>query len=301
MELSVRLLFIFVASSALLGACGTTYQMPEIDQANLAEANRILTEERGSGISRNLSDEDAVAVYIQVAADIEPVAEQFCREEHPDEPFSFCDYEFRVNTDPSAPVNATQRYVDDRPVLTFNRALLTSVRNPDELAFIAGHEAGHHIAGHIEKKQQQQLAGALLMGVLMGVAQAGAAYNNPYYRSDPNAVGNAMAAGGAMGGHAYSQTYELESDLIGSYIAARAGYDPEVGARFFAKLDKDEAGEEGMNLWSTHPSSPERIAIVLEANREIHQKIAVGASLRPDVEARMPASPPTPSGPKSAW
>ena len=44
-----------------------------------------------------------------------------------------------------------------------------------------------------------------------------------------------MDLGASLGGRAYSQSYELEADTLGAYIAARAGYDPERGARIFAR------------------------------------------------------------------
>jgi predicted Zn-dependent protease len=49
----------------------------------------------------------------------------------------------------------------------------------------------------------------------------------------------------------YSQSYELEADVVGAFIAARAGYDPELGARVFTRPVLAGGG----GLLSTHPAS----------------------------------------------
>ncbi len=57
--------------------------------------------------------------------------------------------------------------------------------------------------------------------------------NGGYY--DANAVMQSVEAGAALGSQAYSQSYELESDTLGTRITAAAGYDPVKGAMFFAR------------------------------------------------------------------
>ena len=67
-----------------------------------------------------------------------------------------------------------------------------------------------------------------------------------------------MDIGASLGGRVYSQGYELEADQLGAYIAARAGYDPELGARVFARPVLAGGG----GLLSTHPASAQRQAVV---------------------------------------
>jgi hypothetical protein len=140
-------------------------------------------------------------------------------------------------------------------------ASLQGTRNDDEVAFVTGHEAGHHIAKHIDKQKQQELAGALILG--MAAAYAGDGNPNQYQAQRD--VENAMNTGAALGGHAYSQTYELEADILGAYIAEAARYDAEKGSLIFARRDGRDGDAKvngAMSLWSTHPRSPQRLATV---------------------------------------
>ena len=104
------------------------------------------------------------------------------------------------------------------------------MQSDDEIAFVLSHEASHHIAGHIPRQQQQQALGALVLGGL--VAAAGHAYGSP---ASDDAIRQAMDVGAYVGARAYSQSYELEADTLGAYIAARAGYSPERGADIFGR------------------------------------------------------------------
>lgn len=131
--------------------------------------------------------------------------------------------------------NAYFTYVNDKPVLRLTVPMLQDVASDDEVAFIMDHEYGHLIGRHIEKKRQQAMAGALILGVLTAYSNSQAASVGAYY--DPNAVERNMELGAAAGASAYSQSYELESDMLGTWIAEAAGCDPVKGARFFARAE----------------------------------------------------------------
>jgi hypothetical protein len=180
-------------------------------------------------------------------------------------------YRPRADGDPRAPADAFQIVNSDGPLIIVTGALLQGTKNDDEAAFVMGHEAGHHIAKHLDKQQQQQLAGALIIG--MATTYAG---------GNSDAVGEMMDAGAGIGGIAYSQTYELEADMLGAYIAEAAGYDAEKGSLLFARREggnvRAEAG--AMSLWSTHPRSPQRVATVRYAVADARAKKAAGEPLR---------------------
>ena len=96
-----------------------------------------------------------------------------------------------------------------------------------------------------------------------------------------------MTAGAAVGGIAYSQTYELEADMLGAYIAEAAGYDAEQGSLIFARREGGGTGampgaSNAMSLWSTHPSSPQRVATVRYAVADARAKKAAGLPLKPE-------------------
>ncbi|GAA3864690.1 hypothetical protein GCM10022404_13740 [Celeribacter arenosi] len=163
--------------------------------------------------------------------------------------------------------NAYFTHVNGDPVIRISMPLLMDTQSDDEVAFVLSHEFGHLIGRHIEKQEQQAVAGALIMGALAAYANANAAAAGQYY--DPNAVSRNVEIGAALGSIAYSQTYELESDTLGTYIAKTAGYDPVKGAQYFARPEdvRTEAGN--LSFWGTHPPDEKRLATVLATMREI--------------------------------
>ena len=95
---------------------------------------------------------------------------------------------------------------------------------------------------------QNATAGAAIGGILASVLGGGA-----------GAVQQAQQAGALVGGRAYSKDFELEADALGTVIAARAGYDPVLGAEFFTRLR-----DPGNVFLGTHPPNADRIDIVRE-------------------------------------
>lgn len=290
-----------LAALAVLAGCGTSFTVEDLSDAELAQARSVAQQERAAARrAPRAAPDEAADRFIRVADSIEPVAEAFCRELHPDEPWAFCDFHIGVDPDLAAPPNAWQRLHDSgRPELGMTLSFIAEARNDDELAFVLGHEAGHQIAEHLVKRRQQQQVGAALMGIAMGAALGAAnAYGGGYQTAwgqyqDQLAIQNAMIVGAAAGGAAYSQTYELEADMLGAYIAERAGYDPERGARVFARLaaSDDHAPPPGAAaFWSTHPHSDERIAIVARTAADIARQREAG--LHPMPEAKPDPAPP---------
>ena len=88
-----------------------------------------------------------------------------------------------------------------------------------------------------------------------------------------------MDVGAYLGARSYSQTYELEADTLGAFIAARAGYDPERGAQIFVRPALADAG--GPPILSSHPASARRQATVAAVAAEIRRQQALGLTPRP--------------------
>lgn len=244
-----------------LAGCGTTYDVPGTGPAGTA-ANAPVE----AGSSRNR------AHYAQVRQRIKPAAEALCREEAPNASRTYCNFRFEYITDPDAPPNAFQTLSDDgRPLVIMTDTLLQQMRSDDEIAMVLAHEAAHHIATHIPKQQQNQVLGAILLGGITAVAGGG-------YATQEN-IEQAMNIGASVAGRAYSQTYELEADWLGAFIAARAGYDPERGAQIFGRPAL--ASSAGGTLLSTHPASPQRRQLVARATDEIRRQQAAGLVPKP--------------------
>ncbi|MDC1291807.1 M48 family metalloprotease, partial [Planktomarina temperata] len=139
--------------------------------------------------------------------------------------------------------------------------LLKDTESDDEVAFVMSHEFGHLIGRHIDKQKKQALTGAIILGAITAYGNAYAASAGQYY--DPNDVTRSMELGAAVGSKAYSQTYELESDTLGTYIAQLAGYDPVNGAKFFARPEDVRTRAGNLSFWGTHPPNEKRLATVI--------------------------------------
>jgi len=260
-----------LAIGATVSACGTTYNLPEVTDGSVSEAARMFQEEREDGVSRARSSPDQAArTFVEVARRVEPIAERFCEEQTAEIADFNCDVQI-VLDDQMPYRNAYQTYAGDgTPIVAFTLPMVADARNRDEIAFVLGHEFGHHIARHIQKGQQQATAGALILGTLMAAAQAQSA-GSPYYNQAQaqQDLQNVMEFGYAAGRRAFSKQYELEADVIGTYIAEAAGYDAVRGARFFARPEPTRREDGALSFWGTHPADEDRLALVIETARTL--------------------------------
>ncbi len=190
--------------------------------------------------------DEAVAMLARVVDRVEPVAERECRQRTRGVD---CDLNIFIDDDPRQPPNAFQTLSrGGEPVIVFTIALARDARNDDELAFILGHEAAHHIQGHIPQTQQSAVAAAMLAGIL---AQAGG--------GNAESIRAAQNLGATVGARAFSKDFELQADQLGTVIAARAGYNPVRGARYFERVP-----DPGNRFLGTHPPNSDRQRVVRE-------------------------------------
>ena len=192
----------------------------------------------------SMTPEQAAQSFARVVAAVEPVAERECRSRAPG---LNCDFKIAVDGRRSAAPNAFQS-VDSagRPVITFTVALIASVDNADELAFIMSHEAAHHINQHLARQRRNAEAGAVVF--------AGLATLTGGTTAD---VATAQRLGAAVGARSYSKEFELEADQLGTIIAYQSGFNPIIGAGFFARIP-----DPGNQFLGTHPPNADRLATV---------------------------------------
>lgn len=189
-----------------------------------------------------------IAQFNAVVNAVEPVAERECNARTRG---LNCDFRIVVDDRPNQPPNAFQTEdKQGRPILAFNLALIASVRNSDELAFVMGHEAAHHIEGHLARQQNNAMAGAILLGGLAAITGAG-----------ESTVRSATDLGAGLGARTYSKEYELEADALGTVITKRAGFDPVRGAAYFTQIP-----DPGDRFLGTHPPNAQRIETVRRVN-----------------------------------
>ena len=141
----------------------------------------------------------------------------------------------------------------ERTTITFTISLIASVDNADELAFIMSHEAAHHILTHLDRQRRNSAAGAEVFGELATLSGGSA-----------NDVARAQELGAAVGARAYSKEFELEADELGTVIAFRAGYNPLIGAGFFARIP-----DPGNAFLGTHPPNADRLQVVYQTSARL--------------------------------
>jgi Zn-dependent protease with chaperone function len=202
------------------------------------------------GVVRGSVDPE-VQAFAAVVDRVAPVAERECRDRTQGRA---CGFRIFLDGRPDAPPNAYQ--TEDRrgrPIIIVTEALIDDTRNADELAFVLGHEAAHHILGHLPRTRDSAQLGAAVFGQL---AQAAG--------QTPEVVAEAERLGAAVGARRFAKAFELEADQLGTVIAARAGYDPRLGAQFF-----DRIPDPGNRFLGTHPPNAERAAAVARTLAEL--------------------------------
>ena len=118
----------------------------------------------------------------------------------------------------------------------------------DEAAMVLGHEIAHalreHARARIAKTQGTGLA--LSLGAqLLGLGHVGDLAAN---------VGTQLIT------LKFSRSDEIDADLVGLELAARAGYDPEASVTLWQKMATVQKKGGGAPAWlSTHPSGTDRI------------------------------------------
>lgn len=120
-----------------------------------------------------------------------------------------------------------------------NSGLVLAADREDEVAAVLSHEIAHvtqqHVLRAAEKAQHDQVP--ILLGMLAAIIAAQAAHSS----SSGDATMAALSSGmGLMQQQQinYTRANEAEADRVGIYTLARAGYDVDAMADFFAKLQQ---------------------------------------------------------------
>ena len=232
-----------IVVSVALGAALSGCSVPSVPVIQPNEAQPAPKTFMGPKISA----ENAASNFAQVVKRVGPVAERLCNEEGREDR---CDFVILIDERTDQPANAFQTEdAQGRPLIIFTLPLVQEAQNQHELAFILGHEAAHHIEGHIERSATNARVGAAVFGGLATV------YGYGTYTAK-------MAAdlGAQVASRHYSKSYELAADELGARIAAQAGYDPVIGARYFERIP-----DPGNKVFGTHPANSQRQETVRKA------------------------------------
>lgn len=136
--------------------------------------------------------------------------------------------------------------------IVFYSGILPIAKNIDGIAAIMGHEVAHALANH---GQQRMSAGML--------QQFGAVAGNIAIKDEKsrNAFNQYYGVGSQVGVMLpFSRGHETESDQIGIYLMAIAGYNPEEASKLWKRMKANSGGQAPPEFLSTHPSNDTRIA-----------------------------------------
>ncbi len=150
--------------------------------------------------------------------------------------------------------------------LYVTRGLLVLANDTAEIASVLAHEIAHVTAQHAVERAERERESALVSQVVSQVLK------------DP-AQGAAVQAGSKLSLAKFSRQQELTADQISVRNISRAGYDPYGAGRFLAALGRNTAfrnsgqnqnpDDRRLDILSSHPQTPERIAAVTAAARQI--------------------------------
>jgi Zn-dependent protease with chaperone function len=171
-------------------------------------------------------------------------------------------------------VDPTPNAFNTSEKITVQSGILRIMRTESEVAVLLGHELGHSTMRHFEKQKFNSYLGAaggtlIDGGFLLGGISTGGTFTNY------------LQTAGLM---AYSVAFEMEADYVGTYYAARAGYDitgaEEVWRRF--SFERPSA----IKTATTHPTTPVRYLQMRKVIAEIADKQTKNLPLVPNVKLK---------------
>ena len=136
--------------------------------------------------------------------------------------------------------------------IVFYTGILPIAQNETGIAAIMGHEVAHALANH---GQQRMSAGML--------QQLGAVAGNVAIKDEQtrNIFNQAYGVGSTVGVMLpFSRSHETQSDEIGLYLMAIAGYNPDEAAELWKRMKANSGGQAPPEFLSTHPSNDTRIS-----------------------------------------
>jgi Zn-dependent protease with chaperone function len=134
-----------------------------------------------------------------------------------------------------------------------------------EIAAVMGHEISHALREHSREKISQQ---TLSQAVVTAIANTG------------NRNAGAHGALAALGSKLFlqlpfSREMELEADVMGLELMARAGFDPAEAKNVWVKMQQASTSR-SVEFFNTHPDNERRIAALAEAEGKVRGLYAAG-------------------------
>jgi predicted Zn-dependent protease len=141
--------------------------------------------------------------------------------------------------------------------LYVSRGLLALASDSAELAAVIAHEMAHVTSNHGILRQKREKENVLAERIVSDVLR------------DKEAGRRALVRG-KLDLAQFSRNQELEADAVGISAIGEAGYDPYAAAAFQQRMaafnayrSASGADDQGIDFLSTHPSTPQRVALAV--------------------------------------
>lgn len=141
-------------------------------------------------------------------------------------------------------------YADGSNII-ITAGLMRFAQQDNELALIIAHELAHNTQQHIK---QRLINGAL--GGLADIALISSGFFSPF-------------VGAGVGANLFSQSYEIEADLLGLQIVHQAGFEIEGLDHFWQKMGALHPGSIIKSQQISHPTTVERALLIRKEIKRI--------------------------------
>lgn len=144
--------------------------------------------------------------------------------------------------------------------IAFYTGILPVCKNEAGVAAVMGHEISHALLKHGNERITRQLGvQAILIGAAIG-------FGSSEMDKDTKRI---ILAGLGLGSTVglilpFSRKHEGESDRLGLFLTAEAGYDPSEAPELWIRMSDMSKGPQPPEFFSTHPSHEKRIANLTE-------------------------------------
>jgi hypothetical protein len=152
-------------------------------------------------------------------------------------------------------------YADGRRVMV-TRGMLNFTRSDEELAYVLAKEMAHNALAHAARQNMRATVGGVIDNLI---------------RLHPDL----SAMSGTAGIRATSQELDAAADMVGLYMAARAGYGLDNAAPFWLRLARQYPVTVLNGYTAIHPATDFRLAAIEKNIADIKAKQASGKPLLP--------------------
>lgn len=176
---------------------------------------------------------------------------------------------YKANLVADSKINASA----DGKSIFMTYGMMRFCEDDDELALVLGHELAHNTEGHVNKMRVKNIA---TMVPFLALDVAAVVVTGGLYPGGLSQIPMKAIHG------KYSRDHEREADYVGTYIAARAGYDTDKAAEFWRRFSTEIPKDIKEAYDRTHPTSPERTVRMEKVVEEIIEKKSKRLPLLPE-------------------